>query len=529
MCINEDNVLFKRLLSSNYVDKTGIIAFLNKLIDTENRFICVTRARRFGKSATARTLNAYYSKGCDSKELFSNLEIAKDPDFETHLNKHDVIFLDMQSYVPATGSDETYLQRFNRELTHELVEHYPELASEQEHLHLNELLPRIGRKFIFIIDEWDFPIERYKDDPEFIEKYLDVLRRLFKETTCANCVSLVYMTGILPLIRFDSQSSLNNFIEFTMVNSGPIAKFCGFTEDEVAKLCKEHDLDPDKVRLWYKGYRFGEYTVYNPFEISKLIWMQDYFPYWSHTATCGYMKNAISNDYANLHEDLIRLCAGDKISNLDLLSMNNLNTHLNSKDAVLLYLVTLGYLTYDIETGSVFPPTEETRNDLVSTIEELNWQDYKDLLSASNEILESLLLNDEKRALELFDLFIKKEFKSNSSLFGSKTELKLKKSLLLSLLATERYFFIPLQSDPRFKEIADLVYIPKYNYRYDKYKFAIFIRINSKLDITDAICKIKESECIPMLKKFADRGLLVNINYEANTQDTVCNVKGIEF
>jgi len=314
-----------------------------------------------------------------------------------------------------------------------------------------------------------------------------------------------------------------------MVNSGPIAKFCGFTEYEVTKLCKEHNLDPDKVRLWYKGYRFGEYTVYNPFEISQLIWMQDYFPYWSHTATCGYMKNAISSDYANLHEDLIRLCAGDKVSNLDLLSMNNLNTHLNSKDAVLLYLVTLGYLTYDIETGSVFPPTEETRNDLVSTIEELNWQDYKDLLRASNEILESLILNDDKRASELFNLFIKREFKSNSSLFCSKTELKLKKSVLLSLLATERYFFTPLQSDPRFKELADLVYIPKYNYRDDKYKFAIFIKLNSKLDIKDVICKIKESEYLPMLKKFADRGLLVNINYEANTQDTVCNIKDIEF
>ncbi len=81
MYINEDNILFKSLLRSNYVDKTGIISFLNKLIDTENRFVCVTRPRRFGKSATARTLNAYYSKGCDSKELFSNLEIAKDPDF----------------------------------------------------------------------------------------------------------------------------------------------------------------------------------------------------------------------------------------------------------------------------------------------------------------------------------------------------------------------------------------------------------------------------------------------------------------
>ena len=529
MCINEDNVLFKSLFRSNYVDKTGIISFLNKLIDTENRFVCVTRARRFGKSATARTLNAYYSKGCDSKELFSNLEIAKDPDFETHLNKHDVIFLDMQSYEPATGSDETYLQCFNRKLTHELVEQYPELASEQEPVYLNEILPRTGRKFIFIIDEWDFPIERYKDDPAFIEKYLDVLRRLFKETTCTNSISLVYMTGILPLIRFDYQSSLNNFIEFTMANSGPIAKFCGYTEDEVAKLCREHNLDLDKVRLWYKGYRFGEYTVYNPFEISRLVWMQDYFPYWSHTATCGYMKNAISNDFGTLHDDLIRLCAGDKISNLDLLSMNNLNTHLNNKDAVLLYLVTLGYLTYDIETGSAFPPTEETRNDLVSTIEELNWQEYKDSLSASNEILESLILKDEKRASELFNLFIKRGFESNSSLFGSKTELNLKKSVLLSLLATERYYFIPLQNAPSFKGLADLVYIPKYNYRDDKYKFVIFIRINSKLDTKDAICKIKESESLPMLKKFADIGLLVNINCEANTQDTVWNIKYVEF
>lgn len=65
MFVNTDNETFRMVLNSNYVDKSGLISILNHKINSEYRFICVSRACRFGKSVTAHMLNAYYSKGCD--------------------------------------------------------------------------------------------------------------------------------------------------------------------------------------------------------------------------------------------------------------------------------------------------------------------------------------------------------------------------------------------------------------------------------------------------------------------------------
>ena len=93
MRVNVGNYLFRRVRNTEYVDKSELISLTNKVIDTEDQYICVTRPRRFGKSVTVKMLNAYYSKGCDSKTLFSDLKIASKPDFEKHLNLHDVIYL----------------------------------------------------------------------------------------------------------------------------------------------------------------------------------------------------------------------------------------------------------------------------------------------------------------------------------------------------------------------------------------------------------------------------------------------------
>lgn len=83
--------------SKIYVDKTPLINHLNSVLSTRERYISVSHARRFGKSQAARMIDAYYSRGCNSKELFSGLKISDSPDFEKHLNKYNVIHLDISS------------------------------------------------------------------------------------------------------------------------------------------------------------------------------------------------------------------------------------------------------------------------------------------------------------------------------------------------------------------------------------------------------------------------------------------------
>lgn len=514
------------VLRSNYVDKTGQISLLNKIIDTKYRFVLVTRARRFGKSVTANTLNAYYSKGCNSKELFSNLEIAKDPDFETYLNKYDVISIDMQSFEPIPGTNGSFIQCFNRKLTSELIKHYPDSFADKNELYLNEALPKTGRKFIFIIDEWDFPINKYKDDASFVKKYLNLLRTLFKETSCANHISLVYMTGILPLSQFDSQSSLKIFTEISMINQGPFAKYYGYTERDVEKLCIENDLDPDKTSVWYKGYKFLEKTVYNPFAISRLIQSRAFLPYWSQTSTCNYIKQAIVKDYDNLHEDLIRLCSGDKISNIDLFRMNKQNTLLDNRKAIFLYLVTLGYLTYNMENESVYSPTEETRRDLINTVEELNLEIYQGIYKFSNELLENILKKNGELVTSIIDKFFQRE-NTNNSIFTFEISRYIEKAVLLSLLATEKYYFKPIQNDQKFRDIADIVYLPKIGFK--ETRPTLLIKINSKPGFKRTIYKTKKEVNLPFLKKFADHALLLFIKYNTKTKSAVCKIEDIEF
>ena len=81
--LNPGNKKFwKAVRSKIYVDKTGLIAWTNEQINTEQGFICVSRPRRFGKSITLNMLAAYYSRGCDSRELFAGWKIEKDKSYE---------------------------------------------------------------------------------------------------------------------------------------------------------------------------------------------------------------------------------------------------------------------------------------------------------------------------------------------------------------------------------------------------------------------------------------------------------------
>ena len=90
--VNPDNSAFQVALNSRiYVDKTGLIEYTNSVLDTTNAYICNSRPRRFGKSYAANMLAAYYSKGADSEQMFSGLQISRETDFKKHLNKYEVI------------------------------------------------------------------------------------------------------------------------------------------------------------------------------------------------------------------------------------------------------------------------------------------------------------------------------------------------------------------------------------------------------------------------------------------------------
>ena len=252
--VNPDNSAFQVALNSKiYMDKTGLLEYTNSVLDTPEAYICNSRPRRFGKSYTANMLAAYYSKGCDSEKMFDGLTIGKSSDFKKHLNKYDVIHIDVQWFLSSCADIKSIISYITQSVLEELKEYYPEVLPN-EVLTLADALSRIrnstGQKFIVIIDEWDILIRDEATNKAVQEEYIYFLRGLFKGTEPTKYIQLAYLTGILPIKKEKTQSALNNFDEFTMVSASTLAPFIGFTEEEVKNLCEEYHKDFDKVKKW---------------------------------------------------------------------------------------------------------------------------------------------------------------------------------------------------------------------------------------------------------------------------------------
>ena len=203
---------WKAVRSKIYVDKTGLIAYTNELINTEQQFICVSRPRRFGKSMALKMLAAYYSCGCDSADLFRGRRIEQYESYQEHLNQYDVIYLNMQQFL-IRAKNQCVTEYLERVVLADIRRVYGEVFSAEETIlaaALEQIHSETGRQFIFLMDEWDC-VMRERQESEMLQKqYLDFLRDLLKDQSY---VALAYMTGILPVKKYGEHSALNMFTE----------------------------------------------------------------------------------------------------------------------------------------------------------------------------------------------------------------------------------------------------------------------------------------------------------------------------
>lgn len=367
MFVNPDNSAFQVALNSEiYVDKTGMLEYTNKVINTLQGYICNSRPRRFGKSVTANMLAAYYSKGCDSREMFSTLKISESIGFEKNINKYDVIHIDIQWCIEPAGGSENVVSYITEKTICELREYYPNELSEKIKS-LPEALSVInsmnGTKFIVIIDEWDIIIRDEANNKKVQEEYINFLRAMFKGVEPTKYIGLAYLTGILPIKKLKTQSALNNFKQYTMLNPGPLAEYIGFTEEEVKKLCDRYELDFYKVKKWYDGYQLGKYHIYNPNAVVSLMMDGEFRSYWSETGSYRIIVPLINMDFDGLKSAIIEMLAGGSVET-DVISFQNDTVNFEDKDDILTYLIHLGYLAYDQKREMAFVPNEEIREEL---------------------------------------------------------------------------------------------------------------------------------------------------------------------
>ncbi len=520
MFVNVDNRLFQIVRNSEYVDKSEIITLTNQVIDTEERFICVTRPRRFGKSVTVKMLNAYYSKGCDSKALFSDLKIASSPDFEKHLNQHDVIYLDMTEFADNKDNGNKYLENLNTDVVSELKNTYPECFDKDKDYSLPEAIRCIKKRFIFIIDEWDFVFRQYPNNTKLQEDFIDLLRALFKGVG-ERFVELVYMTGILPIARYNTQSALNNFNEYTILKSSNYSQYYGFTENEVKTLCEKYQLDFETAKFWYNGYKVGEYEIYNPNSIKKLITLREFQSYWSYTSAYGIVTEAINQNFEGLKDDIIRLCSGStiSISRPEIKSFNTADLKFKNKVAIYIYLVHLGYLGYDDADATIYVPNEETRVELLNSVKENHWPKFETALKLSEQVVAATYNKDSETVAAL----LSKIHEDKVPALEYNNESALRYVVLMAYLATERDYLAPLNEFPTGKVFADIVYLPMSANAKDKPALIIELKkdASAKVDLE----QIKERDYVSRVKEYTDNILLIGINYDSKTKQHSCEIK----
>ena len=272
--IDKGNLAFQGIKNSDFVDKSGLIEILNDNINTTHRYVCVSRPRRFGKSVAAKMIYAYYDRKSDSAELFDDLEISKSESFAKHLNKYPTIYIDWNKFSQL--DNQSVVEEAQKEVIKDLKESYPFLE-EKELLSkaLDEIHNKTGDRFVFIIDEWDKLVREIDEKTQ--TKYVNFLRSMFKSNTADDVFLLVYMTGILPIIKVESQSALNNFDEYSVIDPGRTAQYYGFTAMQVQSLCNKFKMDFVMMKHAYDGYIIGdEKSMFNPNSVMQAIEKRNY-------------------------------------------------------------------------------------------------------------------------------------------------------------------------------------------------------------------------------------------------------------
>ncbi|MBQ3733856.1 MAG: AAA family ATPase [Bacteroidales bacterium] len=518
MYINKGNNGFRMIRNSEYVDKSGLINVINRTLFTEWRFSCITRCRRFGKSMAAKMLAAYYDCTCDSRELFADLEIAKDPSFEKHLNKYRVIYLDMTDFI-TKFKDGSIVRHIDEELKKEVCNTYSEMTFEESY-DLMDCLMRIAMatndRFFFIIDEWDAICREFDPGTEAMESYLNWLRRLFKSVNAMDVFAGAYMTGILPVKKYKTQSAMNNFIEYSMVTPRNMARYFGFTKDEVKSLASKFGMDFDELVKWYDGYQIGgEQSMFNPNSVIQALYSDWCESYWGKTGAYDTVSTYICMNFDGLKDDIIYMLSGGRCK-VNPTGFQNDMSIIRTKDDALTVLIHLGYLAYDRRTMECYVPNYEVAGELTHAVETTNWTPVIRALKQSEDLLNATLEGDEEAVAK----GIEAAHDENTSILSYNNENSLACVLSIAYYAARNNYIVHRELASG-KGFADIVMIPRKNVDSP----ALLVELKYNRDADAAIDQIHRKQYPAKLEEYEGNLLLVGVNYDKETKTHSCKIE----
>ncbi len=520
--VNPDNSAFQVALNSRiYIDKTGLLEYTNRVLGTTEAYICNSRPRRFGKSYAANMLAAYYSKGCDSEQMFEGLEISQTADFKEHLNQYNVIHIDVQWFLANCKNTDLIVDFITKSILNELREIYPEALPQNVVTlpdGLSQIKEKTGQKFVIIIDEWDVLIRDEAANEKIQTEYIHFLRGMFKGVEPTKYIQLAYLTGILPIKKEKTQSALNNFDEFTMLSASNLAPYVGFTEEEVKMLSEEYHQNFDEVKKWYDGYLLREYQIYNPRAVVGVMLKGEFKSYWSETASYETIVPLINLNYDGLKTEIIEMLSGAEVK-VNTATFKNDTINIKSKDEVLTYMIHLGYLGFNQQRKTAFVPNEEIRQELTVAVESKKWNEMINFQNESQKLVDATLDMDENVVARQ----IEKIHAEYISSIQYNDENSLSCVISIAYLSTMQYYFKPVRELPTGRGFADYVFVPKPEYKND-YP-ALIVELKWNKNAKTAIWQIKDRKYPDSILDYMGEILLVGINYDKESKEHQCLIE----
>ena len=509
------------LNSEIYVDKSLVLAELNKLACTQGNFICMSRPRRFGKSMVGNLISAYYSKGCDTRSIFSQMKIGQTPDYDRYLNKLNVIKLDLNGWYQRSiqgNRTKHLLTDIHKALACEFKEEFPTLKFSNNNTLdqcILKVYAKLGEKFVIIIDEYDVLV-RENVPQDLFDNYLSFLNGLFKDTTLRPAIALAYITGIMPIVRDKVQSKLNEFSEYTMLRPRQFAGMIGFTEEEVKDLCEKYHVDFDECLRWYDGYQMSDNVkVCNPLSVINTLTSGEFDNYWLTTGSFEALRERILMDYEGMRQDVIKMISGESVP-VNVLKFQNTLQSINSKDNVFTYLIHLGYLCYNRKDKTCHIPNEEVRIEWINSIEDSSdYTQVMKVINASKRLLDDTINGNEEavaRALDAAHTEVTNPLTYND-------EHCFQSAICLAYFyANTRYTLI--KELPTGKGYADLVLVP-----YLPNIPAMVVELKHNKSTESALGQIKSKNYHEALNLYYDNLLFVGINYDEKTKEHTCKIE----
>ena len=446
-----------------YVDKTEIIKDLIPILESKynpvpgmagipgktQRYICITRPRRFGKTVMANTIAAFFGKGADSGEVFEHLKVSQYPWFRQHLNQHNVIHIVFNDIDEEyCQSYQQYIARIKSTLLDDLRYAYPNAAIGQNDTVIsafNKVFEYGGEeKFIFIFDEWDYIFHQSFATDKDKKSFAHFLNALLKDKPY---VEMAYLTGVLPIAKYSSGSELNMFFEFSMASMEQFSEYFGFTDEEVDDLYRRYQaqnkngsITRSDLELWYDGYQTASgKRLYNPRSVVGALSYNHLGSFWTSSGPYDEIYFYVKNDIDNIRNDIAAMMTGTPIL-ANVQEYASTSTELKTKDEIYSAMVVYGFLSF--YNGYISIPNKELMDQFADMVRQKPDFGYMYRLAIeSGKMLTATKNGDTTTMTEILE----RVHNTESPLIRYNSEAELSKLITFVYLQAREYYDIRLE------------------------------------------------------------------------------------